>query len=187
MHSRSNHGTRCRRDRRILHCLAKGCWSRARNDLRAWTMGFAHAKGLISGLTRRPDPCPDFHVLPIFGCILVDSARCQSVSTTHALDHRRWVWKGGSNLKGGSAPCSVVLLTRAHCCGVIAIRRPTECLPKQDFTDKNLLCGRSPNNVQSAVSEDKVESNKVIGYLYSLRHWGNRGQLHRSSTTRATN
>ena len=90
------------------------CWSRARNDLRAWTLGFACAKGLISGLTRRPDPCHDFNVLPNFGCILVDSARCQPVGTTHALDHTRWVWKGGSDLKGGSAPCSVVLLTRAH-------------------------------------------------------------------------
>ena len=51
------------------------CWARARNDLRAWTLGFARAKGLISGL-RRPDPFQDSSILPIFGCILEDSARC---------------------------------------------------------------------------------------------------------------
>ena len=30
------------------------------------------------------------------------------------------------------------------------------------FRTKICLCGRSPNNVQSAVSEDKVERNKVL-------------------------
>jgi len=43
------------------------------------------SEGLPAALTRRRD----FNVLPIFGCILVESTRRLSVDVQHALDHRR--------------------------------------------------------------------------------------------------
>ena len=53
------------------------------------TLGFALAKGLISGLARCQPAIEIFNVLSIFGCILVESTRRLSVDVLHALDHMR--------------------------------------------------------------------------------------------------
>ena len=59
--------------------LANTRWS----DFR--TLSFAHAKGLIKGLTRCPTRPRDSSVLSIFGCILEESVRacCGHVASLH--------------------------------------------------------------------------------------------------------
>ena len=56
-------------------------------SVRLWVspLGRGSSEGLPAALTRRRD----FNVLPIFGCILVESTRRLSVDVLHALDHRR--------------------------------------------------------------------------------------------------
>ena len=68
------------------------------------TLGFALAKGLIRGLTRRPTRPHDLSVLPIFGCIQ-GSPWCRLLGTLRHMtpgDGR----SGGVSLRNESAPCS---------------------------------------------------------------------------------
>ena len=58
---------------------------------------------LIPAALTRPR---DLNVLPIFGCILVESVQCLAVGTLHVLDHRRWALWWGYPWAGGVLPYS---------------------------------------------------------------------------------
>ena len=62
-------------------------FSKHRITVRLWVSPLRRgsSEGLPAALTRRRD----FNVLPIFGCILVESPRRLSVDVQHVVDHRR--------------------------------------------------------------------------------------------------